>query len=281
MKMVTEDHGKRLSMFVDMITLTNRRIDSIDIKLSTVDANDAEIKQKLASQESQIIANDQKLKSDLGVLESQLTAVAQAVRDGNPGAVPNELPEAAAKLRSLEERVDIALKGLESSLTQVRTEHATRIETVIANMQANFSEFRQRADNFESVVTSMQSAFGELRQRIENIEHSGPALPPRQSPAFPGTWQSATAGCGAGPATHQWSQAAPGSASAAAAGGPGQSGDNFPVFNASATAATTFHHVGGDRKALFEDKVAISSTEWVETTRNYLVSKAFEMHAYL
>ena len=41
---------------------------------------------------------------------------------------------------------------------------------------------------------------------------------------------------------------------------------------------------------MFEDKVAVSATgqyqeagkqEWVETTRNYLVSKAFEMHAYL
>ena len=51
-----------------------------------------------------------------------------------------------------------------------------------------------------------------------------------------------------------------------------------------------FHHVGGDRKTLFEDKVAVSATgqyqdstkqEWVETTRNYLVSKAFEMHAFL
>ena len=63
-------------------------------------------------------------------------------------------------------------------------------------------------------------------------------------------------------------------------------GSNWPSNRSGAV----HHHVGGDRKTLFEDKVAISPVgqyrddqkhEWLESTRNYLISKAFEMDACL
>ena len=67
-------------------------------------------------------------------------------------------------------------------------------------------------------------------------------------------------------------------------------GISFPQFDNAKVRMVVYHHVGGERKSLFEDKVAVSATgqyqesskqEWVETTRNYLVSKAFAMSAFL
>ena len=73
----------------------------------------------------------------------------------------------------------------------------------------------------------------------------------------------------------------------------GQEHAPHPTFDPRARRAVgaQFYSIGAtDRKSVFEDKVAISPVgqynegqkqEWVKTTSNYLVSKAFEMAAFL
>ena len=82
-------------------------------------------------------------------------------------------------------------------------------------------------------------------------------------------------------------------ASPAPAPPSGDAQSNFPKFDRSFSTApglsAPVYNIG-DKRSLFEDKVAISSEmryaedsrrDWLKTTTNYLISKAYEMKYFL
>ena len=273
MKADMDDHKARFVVMTQVLTVIGRRLDGHDQKLATVDANDSDVKNRLASMEHQIVTNDAELKQKLCTLETQHTSVAQAVETMSTQGQQGHQGVPAGHLANLEARVDTSLKGLESAIHQVRADFATQDEAVYNRLQVHISE---------------------IMATLNDMKGNGPApapgafprtVPPQAAPAWsqssqpqPDPWAASR------PAGSQGPQSAPEPQA------PGAQNSNFPQFNTAQHGSATYHHVGGDRKIPFEDKVAISSVgqyreehklEWVECTRNYLISKAFEMDAFL
>ena len=286
MKSAIDDHKARIMVVTQVLAVVGKRLDEHDHLLAKVDSNDSEIKAKLGSLEDQIVANDKKLKEDLCTLESKVTTceskvatIAQALEAGAIPAQGDEQSAIAARLKKIETHVDSSIKGLEVAVQQMRVDYNQRDEELFARFQTSLVE---------------------LTARVAEIElSSGPAAAPR-SHSTPGYTAPPTAPHGADPWSSQpgtfgprqsWHQNTQGASADGAK--PGMSQDEipqFPKFDAQQRSSAAFHHVGGDRKTLFEDKVAISPVgqyrdeqkhEWLESTRNYLISKAFEMDAFL
>ena len=202
MRDVTADHGRRIGTIVEVLTLINRRLDEHDLNLSTVEANDLDMKKKLASLEDQAVSNDQKLKSDLGsledqvvandqkikidlgTLEDQLTALAQAV-----GATQHVAAAAdqSDKLRVFEERIDKSLKGLETAIQQTKLDFGAQQESLATAVQQVRTDLGAQHEN---LFTTTHGAVTEIRHRLGALEGNGPASRSTAAPgaAFPGTW---------------------------------------------------------------------------------------------
>ena len=269
MKDVMDDHKNRITVITQVLTVIGRRLDDHDqlmakigSNMDVINQNDADIKSKLGSLEDQVVANDQKLKSDLATFESKVEKIAQAVEAGVP---PAQMEPIHAQMTKIEGEMQAALKGLEGMIQQVTAGYTQRDEELFARFQAGLAE-----------LSAKVAASG-----------TGPAPQPSTTP--PRAAHDSFGWTSGGASSDPWAQAR-GTAQAGAAQSNDDEVPNFPVFNVNNRSGAVHHHVGGDRKTLFEDKVAISVVgqyrddqkhEWLESTRNYLISKAFEMDAFL
>ena len=241
-----------------------------------IEEKDADLRQRLMELEAQVVknentiatvgqdvvSNDQDLQARLKAMEQQLHAtagVAQAARAAQAAAQSTAplagdavaLAELAARL----ERAETHISKVEGLARDIAVDHDKKGDMLHAQMMAGFNDIKQRMATLGSNSWTPPFATAGV---------SGPATAP---PAFPG--------------------AAEGPAPAPSA----QSGA-FPNFDATQRSAASpqMYSIGDYKKQIFEDKVAIAGnmqyTEdgkrmWLETTRNYLISKAFEMKLFL
>ena len=112
------DHALRITIMHQTVQSLRNMVFEHEAKMSRIDQNDTEVKDKLASLETQLITNDVDLKSKLAKLESQVLTTAEVAK---PEAM-EEMQRLLSKIPELQSRVDESLKHFELLLVQVKAD---------------------------------------------------------------------------------------------------------------------------------------------------------------
>ena len=209
----------------------------------------------------------------------QLAILEKTIQANGPHSLGSSTGAAAASdaVKAKFDAIENQLKGMEGVMHECRNEYVQYHETL------------------SGVVNN---ASQQLDQRISMIEQhlsAGPA--PAPAPTAAAQTQGPT--IGGQPMAFPFTAATPSGVTAGmgetTAGPPSAAqSDGHPKFNRNSKkdVGTELFLLcgGGDRRSLFDDKVAVSSIGqyseqdkrgWIRTTHNYLVSKAFEMAVFL
>ena len=255
-----EDHAARLDKHYASLKNISSALEWHLPRLDKMDEKGGDLRQRLQVLEAQVVrnentlntvgqdvlANDNELKDKLKTLEQQLHATAGAAQAASqaPGPLAGDA---------------VALAELAARLEQAET-HINKVEGMARDIAVDHNK---KGDMLHG---QMAAGFEDIKQRMARLEVK--------------SWTPLVAPVGA-------SNDASGPATA-----PSTQAGSFPQFDAGqrVAAAPQMYTIGDYKKQIFEDKVAIAGnmqyTEdgkrtWLETTRNYLISKAFEMNAFL
>jgi hypothetical protein len=276
---VLTDHAERLDRIWEIVRTFRSKatatLGAHEAKLAVYEENDTMLKDKLCKLEAQlnedcggllgrmeavaniVDSNDTQLKENLRVLEARVGATASA--EGTSGDAPR-----AASLEDMAQ-INSRIELCEQQVILVDAKHQRQGEELLQHANARLAALEGWTRNI----------------RAENMP-APPGIQPQTGtarPAFPTTQGHGSQFLGTSP-----SPALPG----------GESTARFPRFNrdsyASAPAVAAPVYQIGSTKPLFDDKVAISQDmkysednkrEWMKTTTNYLISKAYEMKYFL
>ena len=306
---VMADHADRLGAIIGVLEVLQSRFDSIDPRMdgiehkiseiepktilneqdlrkvaqsvlendtnlkSVVDANDAFVKQQLAT-------NDQELKAKMEEMNAKIQEISRvsspdSSRGGRVGTGEAGVDAAA---RSKIEEVDRTLKTLEQEMKGFSAD----IRRTIDDVHRHTGEAAHRAGERMSAIEHQLAQI----QRTTTSAGAASASQQQQQQREQATRDPFTE-------SDPWGRGGVNESTTAAGWTFVEQGDGaqYPKFQAQMRkeAKVAFFAIG-ERKSVFEDKVAVSPTGqytendsqgWIRTTSNYLVSKAFEMAAFL